>query len=77
VIDDIGAEAITDWRRDVFFRIVDHRHDRMLPTIFTSNFTEDDLAREKRLGSRIAWRLHEMAWPNFVEMNGHNLRDVA
>lgn len=74
VIDDIGAEAITDWRRDQFFRIIDHRHDRLLPTIFTSNFTEDDLAREKRLGPRIAWRLHEMAWPNFVEMNGSNLR---
>lgn len=74
-IDDLGAEAVTDWRREQLFRIVDHRHDRMLPTIFTSNLDEQQLHRQ--IGERVVWRIHEMCWPNLVSMNGANLRDVA
>ncbi len=78
VIDDLGAESITDWRRDQFFRIIDYRHDRKLPTIITSNFNEADLGHESRVGPRVSWRIHEMCWPNFVDMHmSKNLREAV
>ncbi len=38
VIDDIGAEAVTEWNRDsILFPILNARYDSQLPTWFTSN----------------------------------------
>lgn len=38
VMDDIGAEKVTDWVLDVLFRIIDGRNRRMKPIVYTTNF---------------------------------------
>ena len=43
VLDDIGAEKVTDWTLDVLFRIIDGRYRRKKPTLFTTNFTPTEL----------------------------------
>jgi len=38
VLDDIGAEPPTDWRRDELATLIEERYQRRLPTIYTSNY---------------------------------------
>lgn len=43
-LDDIGAEAVTQWARDeVLGTVLQYRMDASLPTFFTSNLTIDEL----------------------------------
>ncbi len=63
VLDDLGAERPTAWAVEQLARLVDHRYDRRLPVIATSNFTPDALVRRLALdddpvsGQRIVSRL--------------------
>jgi DNA replication protein DnaC len=59
VVDDIGAAKGSEWVEEVNYRLVNHRYDRMLPTIITSNLGVTEL--RGRLGDRVASRLNEMA----------------
>lgn len=59
VVDDFGAAKNTEWTEDVNTRLVNHRYERVLPTLFTSNLTPAELA--DRLGGRVSSRLKEMA----------------
>ena len=44
LIDDIGAEKVTEWSRDeILGSILQYRMDQNLPTFFTSNLSIDDL----------------------------------
>lgn len=44
LIDDIGAETVTDWSRDeILGTILQYRMDAKLPTFFTSNLTIEEL----------------------------------
>ncbi|QYY43093.1 ATP-binding protein [Aneurinibacillus thermoaerophilus] len=43
VLDDIGAEKVTDWVLDVMFRIIDGRYRKKRPILYTSNFSPADL----------------------------------
>ncbi len=46
LLDDIGAEHITQWSRDeVIEPIIQYRMDEKLPTFFTSNFDYDGLEK--------------------------------
>jgi primosomal protein DnaI len=46
VLDDIGAENITDWiRDDILFTVLDYRMEHEKPTVFTSNSSFEDLKR--------------------------------
>lgn len=58
IIDDIGAEKITDWVEDVIFRIVDGRYTRKKQIFITSNLSPEDLG--KKIGFRSMDRLTEM-----------------
>ncbi|WP_394548842.1 ATP-binding protein [Priestia aryabhattai] len=58
IIDDIGAEKVTDWVEDVIYRIVDGRYTRKKTIFITSNLNPDDL--EKKIGKRSMDRLTEM-----------------
>lgn len=65
-LDDLGAERPTAWALDELATIVDRRYERELPTIVTSNYDLDALARrlggdELVLGQRIVSRLAEGA----------------
>lgn len=57
-LDDIGAEKATDWVIEILFRIIDERSENGRRTIFTSNFSLDELS--ERLGGRIADRIAGM-----------------
>lgn len=48
ILDDLGAERPTEWAREELANLVDRRYGNELPTIFTSNYSMDDLGR--RLG---------------------------
>ena len=46
LLDDIGAEKVSDWSRDeVLGIILQYRMENHLPTFFTSNLTLDELEK--------------------------------
>lgn len=71
VLDDLGAERVTDWVQERLFVIINARHDEELATIFTSNLGPDELG--DHLGERITWRIVEMC--DVIHLAGPNLRD--
>ncbi|WP_329424043.1 ATP-binding protein [Streptomyces sp. NBC_01268] len=58
LVDDLGAAKATEWTEEINFRLVNHRYENQLPTLFTSNVLPKQLA--DRLGDRVASRLTEM-----------------
>lgn len=70
VLDDLGAERVTEWVAEKLFTVINHRHDEELPTVFTSNLDMAQLAAH--IGERTAWRIVEMA--EVVKVDGPNLR---
>lgn len=61
IIDDIGAEKISDWVEETVYRILDTRYRCNRPVVATSNLTTDEICI--KLGSRIHDRLLEMCQP--------------
>jgi IstB-like ATP binding protein len=59
IMDDLGAENPSDWTAEQLYHVADFRAKRNLPTIVTSNLSEDGL--DKLYGSRICDRLFEGA----------------
>ena len=58
VIDDLGAEKISDWSRTVGYALLDRRYRAMKQTIITSNLSLKELA--EKLDGRLASRIAEM-----------------
>ena len=78
VLDDLGAERLTDWVEETMSLIVNTRYNERRPTIFTSNY-EDIPAEEGEMNSlivRVGFRLHsrlkEMC--EFLEYDGPDYR---
>lgn len=61
ILDDIGAEKLSDWVSDVLFRIIDGRYRRNLPILYTSNLKPSELL--DKLGGRIYDRILETTLP--------------
>jgi DNA replication protein DnaC len=61
IIDDVGAEKVSDWVQEVIFRIVDGRYKRLKPIMATSNLPPKELA--ERIGKRAYDRLIEISQP--------------
>jgi len=61
VLDDLGAERVTDWVQDTMFRLVDGRYRATKPIMVTTNLEPRELAAV--LGIRMADRLVEMTIP--------------
>ena len=38
ILDDFGAQAMTDWSLEKLYQLICHRHDRRLPTVITSQY---------------------------------------
>jgi DNA replication protein DnaC len=57
LLDDIGTAKGSEWVEEITYRLVSHRYDAMLPTIYATNFAPDQL--RDALGDRIASRLAE------------------
>ncbi len=55
LVDDLGAEKVTDWSRQVFYTLIDRRYRNVLPTILTSNLGLDEVA--EKIDDRIASRI--------------------
>jgi len=60
VLDDLGAAKPSEWTEEVNYRLINHRYERAMPTLFTSNLLIQKLA--DRLGDRVVSRLNEMAY---------------
>jgi DNA replication protein DnaC len=58
VLDDLGASKVSEWTEQETYRLVNHRYERQLPTLFTSNLLPKQLGEV--LGDRIASRMVEM-----------------
>jgi DNA replication protein DnaC len=54
VLDDLGAQASTNYALDPFYRLVDDRYVDQRALIITTNFTPDELERELHRGSLAA-----------------------
>jgi DNA replication protein DnaC len=74
LVDDLGAERKpTEFTEEVNFRLINHRYENHLPTLFTSNASGRELS--ERLGDRVTSRLREMC--QRVAIKGHDRRRAA
>jgi DNA replication protein DnaC len=74
LVDDLGAERKpTEFTEEVNFRLINHRYEHHLPTLFTSNVEPKELGA--RLGDRVTSRLAEMC--QRVAMKGNDRRRHA
>ena len=78
VLDDLGAERLTDWVDETMNFIVNSRYNDRRPTIFTSNYEDlEDLEEPDsllvRVGSRMYSRLREMC--EFLRYDGADYRE--
>ena len=56
VLDDLGTSKTTDWVLEQLYLLINTRYEFMLPTIFTSNYSLDELSihlGDERIPSRI------------------------
>ena len=79
VLDDLGAERLTDWVEETMSLIVNTRYNERRPTIFTSNYddipdTSDMNTLLVRVGFRLHSRLKEMC--EFLEYDGPDYRPL-
>ncbi|HEX8919334.1 MAG TPA: ATP-binding protein [Chloroflexota bacterium] len=51
VLDDLGAQATTPWAEEKLYQILNHRYNKQLPTVITTNRSMDDM--DPRLRSRV------------------------
>lgn len=57
ILDDIGSsgEGKTDWRKEVYFEAINLRYESMKPTVFSTNYSEQEI--KEKLGERSHSRL--------------------
>ncbi|MEU9792924.1 ATP-binding protein [Streptomyces sparsogenes] len=82
LLDDLGSAKASEWTEEVTYRLINHRYNHCLPTVFTSNLPpraeRDDQDRPlgpdliAALGERIVSRLAEMT--TLVPMTGVDRR---
>ena len=82
VLDDIGAESITQWTRDeILLPVLDERMNKQMKTYFTSNYSMEELEQQYRLVNkpnntiaslRILERIRTLSKP--VQLSGKSRR---
>jgi len=65
LLDDLGAAKTTEWTEEITYRLIDHRYNHCLPSIFTTNARSGELTQI--LGDRIGSRLTEMCQKVVIE----------
>ena len=70
IVDDIGAERVTEWVRERMVSIINTRVSNNLATIYTSNLSPEELKEE--LGDRISSRV--LGSSQVVEITGGDRR---
>lgn len=58
VIDDLGKERRTEWTESVLFDVFNHRYEHMLPTVITTNLTDQEFT--EHVGRAAASRFLEI-----------------
>lgn len=77
ILDDVGACKFSDWNMDKLFQLVNNRGEEQRPTIFTSNYSVEELGKQmnavdKVRSGRIVSRLYELC--HFVDMGNRDWR---
>jgi DNA replication protein DnaC len=70
LLDDLAAAKATEWTEEVTYRLINHRYEHQLATIFTTNLKAKEIATA--VGERIASRLAEMC--TVVPLTGEDRR---
>ena len=70
LIDDVGAEKISDWSRQIFYTLIDRRYVNMKPTITTSNLNMAEFA--EKFDDRVASRIADMG--EIITLSGKDRR---
>lgn len=70
ILDDIGAEKVSEWVQEQLFILINHRVEWKLSTLFTSNCSLSEL--KEKLGDRIASRIAGMC--RLVRVDGEDHR---
>jgi DNA replication protein DnaC len=73
VLDDLGAEKLSDWTTEQVYLLMDHRYRQRLPIFASSNWSAEELAQW--LDRRVLDRLRETC--AMLEVRGPNWRDQA
>jgi len=55
IFDDVGAQKVSDYTTDAWYKIIDRRYRNNSPTMFTTNLSPEEL--DLRLGDRIISRI--------------------
>lgn len=77
IIDDLGADNVSEWSNSRMRAVIDYRYDSMKPIIITSNYSKSELAKKLHKDGdytslAIASRLTQMTVSK--EMNGKDRR---
>lgn len=73
VLDDIGAEYTSEWSRNFTYMLIEERKTNLRPTLFTSNFSLEQLA-EKYDSHKIVSRIVGMCADRVYKINGGDRR---
>jgi DNA replication protein DnaC len=68
ILDDLGAQAATEWAQEKLFQLLNYRYNAQLPTVITTNRQFEEL--EPRIRSRLADR----EFCKVVSIKGHDYR---
>ena len=71
ILDDLGAEKVTEYVRQSLYTLINKRYLDNLPTFFTSNLSLDEIAA--RLDDRISSRIFEMCGAP-IDLGNEDLR---
>ena len=72
MVDDVGSAGITDWRKDIFFNVIDYRYNSNLPTVITRNFSAKEI--KEIYHPRVSSRLFNKDSVIIEIMDGEDLR---
>ncbi len=72
IFDDVGKERITDWVRNQYYRIINRRYIRRLPTLFSSNLNFSAIA--EKIGDASASRLFSLTRGRQVYVQARDYR---
>lgn len=75
VLDDLGTENITEWSREILYRIFDQRLAHRFPTIVTTNLSIVEL--KERLHERIVSRILGLCIPLTITGRDHRRDEIA
>lgn len=72
IFDDVGKEKVSEWVQTQYFRIINRRYERGLPTLFSSNYSLDEIA--KKIGDATASRLYALTKSRQVYVKASDYR---